>query len=308
MGATMARGKRTIVVVLILISVPMVIAVVEALSYYRDNRNNGSITSSGQEREHILYVPKNYDPAKPAPLIISMHGAGLWPAAHMEMSQWNRAAEQHGLLVVYPSGFRGVGPRVWRMGSHTDVQYISDLIDALQASYNIDRKRIYADGLSNGGGMAFALSCTMSDRIAAVGLVASAQLLPWNWCTDQRPVPMIAFHGTEDAFTPYGGGRTIVIPPNSVQAFPSIPVWAENWARRNRCALQPLDTPMAADVTRRSYVGCADNADVQLYTIHGGGHTWPGGGKMPEWFVGPMSHSVSASNEMWAFFRDHPLR
>ena len=308
MGMTPARGKKTIVVVLILISLPMVIAVVEALSYYRDNRNNGSIASSGQEREHILYVPKSYDAAKPAPLIISMHGAGLWPAAHMEMSQWNRTAEQHGLLVVYPSGFRGVGPRVWRMGSQADVQYISDLIDALHASYNIDRTRIYADGLSNGGGMAFALSCTMSDRIAAVGLVASAQLLPWNWCTDQRPVPMIAFHGTEDDFTPYGGGRTIVIPPNSVQAFPSIPVWAENWARRNRCTATPVDTPIAADVTRRSYAGCADNADVQLYTIHGGGHTWPGGGKMPEWFVGPMSHSLSASNEMWAFFRDHPLR
>jgi polyhydroxybutyrate depolymerase len=308
MGTTMARGKRTIVVVLILISVPMAIAVVEALSYYRDNRNNGSIISSGQEREHILYVPKSYDPAKPSPLIISMHGAGLWPAAHMEMSQWHRVAEEHGFLVVYPSGFRGVGPRVWRMGSETDVRYISDLIDTLQASYNIDRTRIYADGLSNGGGMAFALSCTMSNRIAAVGLVASAQLLPWNWCTDQRPVPMIAFHGTDDAFTPYGGGRTLVIPPNSVQAFPSIPVWAENWARRNRCGPQPLDTPIAADVTRRSYAGCADNADVQLYTIHRGGHTWPGGGKMPRWFVGPMSHSVSASHEMWVFFRDHPLR
>ena len=68
--------------VLILISLPMLIAVVEAVSYFRDNRNNGSIISSGQDREHILYVPKSYDPAKPTPLVISMHGAGLWPAAH----------------------------------------------------------------------------------------------------------------------------------------------------------------------------------------------------------------------------------
>ena len=85
-------------------------------------------------------------------------------------------------------------------------------------------------------------------------------------------------------------------------------VWADELGPTKSLRPQPLDTQIAADVTRRSYVGCADNADVQLYTIHGGGHTWPGGGKMPEWFVGPMSHSVSASNEMWAFFRDHPLR
>ena len=75
------------------------------------------------------------------------------------------------------------------------------LIDALQARYNIDPRRVYADGLSNGGGMAFVLSCTLSDRIAAVGLVGSAQLLPWEWCQDERPVPMVNFHGTADRFT-----------------------------------------------------------------------------------------------------------
>ena len=308
MGTTMGRSRRTIVVVLILISLPLVLAVVEAVSFHLHNRNNGSITSSGVEREHILYVPRSYDAARPAPLVISMHGAGLWPAAHMEMSQWNRTADKHGFIVVYPSGFRRTGPRIWRMGGDADVQYIADLIDALRASHNIDRTRIYANGLSNGGGMSFVLSCTMSDRIAAVGLVASAQLLPWNWCRDPRPVPMIAFHGTADGFAPYEGGRTIVLPPHSREAFPRIEMWAENWARRNRCQPQPLHASIAADVVRRWYVGCANDADVQLYTIKDGGHTWPGGGKMPEWFVGPTSHSVSATDEMWAFFRDHPLR
>ena len=71
MATAMARGSRTIVMVLILISLPMLLAVVEAVSYIRYNRNNGSIVSSGQEREYVLYVPKSYDPAKPAPLVIS---------------------------------------------------------------------------------------------------------------------------------------------------------------------------------------------------------------------------------------------
>ena len=82
-------------------------------------------------------------------------------------------------------------------GLARDVRFISELIDKLEAAYNIDPTRIYANGLSNGGGMAFVLSCTLSDRIAAVGMVGAAQTLPWSWCTDRRPVPMIAvsWHG-----------------------------------------------------------------------------------------------------------------
>jgi polyhydroxybutyrate depolymerase len=178
------------------------------------------------------------------------------------------------------------------------------LIDTLKAHYNIDSSRIYANGLSNGGGMSFVLSCTMSDRIAAVGLVGAAHLLPWNWCTDPHPVPMIAFHGTDDPAVPYNGGTSWVAP----ERFPSIPGWTANWARRNRCESKPVDSAVAAHVTRRQYVSCADDAAVVLYTIQGGGHTWPGGKPLPEWFVGSTSNEIDATRLMWEFFRQHPLR
>ena len=64
---------------------------------------------------------------------------------------------------------------------------------------------------------------------------------------------------------------------------------------------------MAEDVTRRAYTDCAGDAAVVLYTIRGGGHTWPGGTPMPEWFVGRTSRSINATSEMWEFFREHPL-
>jgi polyhydroxybutyrate depolymerase len=227
----------------------------------------------------------------------------------MEMSQWNAVADEQGLLVVYPSGVGGRGPRAWRAGggdrSARDVRFIAELIDTLKASYNIDPARIYADGLSNGGGMAFLLSCAMPDRIAAVGLVASAQFLPWSACEGQRPVPMIAFHGTDDRFTPYHGGTSLVAPGHM---FPSIPTFTANWARRNRCGPRAIESRVAADVIRLEYTGCAEDADVVLYTIQGGGHTWPGGGPMPEWFVGSTTTSVDASRQAWAFFQAHPLQ
>ncbi len=292
---------------LALLSMPAALALVLAVSFYVRNRSNGAFVSSGEPREYLLYVPEGHDRSRPTPLVISMHGAGLWPVPQMEISRWNTLADEHGFIVVYPSAVSGRGPRVWRMdggaGLASDVRFIAELIDRLEASYNIDRARIYADGLSNGGGMAFVLSCTLSDRIAAVGLVASAQLLPWSWCQDQRAVPMIAFHGTDDRITPYHGGTSLAAPRH---VFPSIPTWAASWAQRNRCGSKPALSAVAADVSRLEYTGCSDDAAVVLYTIRGGGHTWPGGGAMPEWFAGRASSSVDATRQTWAFFRAHP--
>ena len=79
------------------------------------------------------------------------------------------------------------------------------------------------------------------------------------------------------------------------------------WARRNQCSATPVDSAVTFDVTRRAYSHCSDDAAVVLYTVEGGGHTWPGGGPMPEWFAGRTTRSIDASSVMWAFFREHRL-
>lgn len=300
--------RRVLPIVLMLIALPVVVLVVEALSYSIRNRNNGSLVSSERKREYLLYVPRSYDRARPAPLVISMHGAGGWPVQQRDLSGWNRLADAHGLIVVYPSGTKGSGPRIWGVGQGPrlmmDVRFIEELIDRVSADYNIDPSRIYANGFSNGGGMSFVLSCTLSDRIAAVGMVGAALTLPWNWCTDRRPVPIVAFHGSADSFAPYSGGESFVFS----RPFPDIPGWTAHWGRRNGCGPNPVESRVAADVTRREYTHCADNAAVVLYTIRGGGHVWPGGGPLPEWFAGPDSGSLDATSRMWEFFSEHKLR
>jgi len=306
-ATTVRSGKIVLAAVLVLIGLPVMLAVIEAVSYHVRNRSNGFIVSSGQKREYFLYVPGSYDRTSPTPLVISMHGAGMWAAAQRETSQWNELAEDERFIVVYPSGEAGDGPRVWNVnhgsGLATDVRFISELIDTLMTSYNIDPTRIYANGLSNGGGMSFVLSCTLSDRIAAVGTVGAAQTLPFSWCKDSTPVPMIAFHGTADPVVSYGGGKSWVAP----MEFPRVTTWAADWARRNRCDPKPVDSVIAADVIRREYTDCADDAAVVLYTVLGGGHTWPGGKGVPEWILGPTNRSIDATSEMWAFFREHRL-
>ena len=314
----MSTKKIVVGAVVVVIGVPVMLVLIAVvsfyLSFYSANRANGTIVSSGQQREYLLYVPPSYDRTKPTPLVISMHGAMLWPAHQRETTHWDSLADEHGFIVVYPSGMTpwgagtGVWPKIWLLRPEAavtaNVRFISELIDTLEVGYNIDPTRVYANGFSNGGAMAFALSCRLSHRIAAVGTVSAAQdQQPWSWCADPQPMPLINFHGTAD-LVPYNGGNVWAVP----KPFPSVLTWTANWARRNRCGPNPVDSSVAADVTRLEYTHCANNATVVLYTLRGGGHSGPGGKSMPKWFVGPTNRSIDATRQMWAFFREHPLR
>jgi polyhydroxybutyrate depolymerase len=302
--------KILIATVSIVIGLPvlMILAVIVAIQVL--DQSTGSIESSGKEREYLLYVPKSYDADTPAALVISLHGGATWPAHQKNLTGWNRLADDHGFIVVYPSG-SGM-PKIWYAvhpgpGVIRDSKFISELIDALMADYNIDPTRIYADGLSNGGGMAFVLSCTLSERIAAIGMVAAAQSIPVEWCESDRPVPTIAFHGTADPIIPFEGGL-LGDPFNPVKpTYPPVREWAFKLSKRNDCMSDPVESVAAPGVTRIEYINCAGGASVILHVIQGGGHTWPGGKPMPEWRVGLTSDSIDATSEIWAFFLDQTL-
>jgi polyhydroxybutyrate depolymerase len=299
----------------VVFGLPLVVILVAMLWISLLDRTNGRIVSSGQTREYLLHVPDRYDPAVPTALVISIHAGATWPAQQMNLSRWNRLADANGFIVVYPSGTPQLFnlARIWHtfhagVGLERDVRFISELIDTLRTSYNIDSARIFADGMSNGGGMAFVLSCVLSDRLAAVGMVAPAQALPPDWCRATRPVPLIAFHGTADSLVPYNGGR-FGDPLNPVKpVFPAMRGFVASWAGRNQCTAGPVESTVAPAVTRLEHRGCADGASVVLYSVDGGGHTWPGGKPLPEWRVGPNSNSIDATGEMWAFFGAHPRR
>ena len=139
----MVMGRKNVVrAVWAILSLPLLLALIEAVAFHVANRDNGAMVSSGESRTYLLYVPSSYDRSKPTPLVISLHGAALWGAGQMEISQWNRVADREGFIVVYPSGVEGHGPRIWRAdggaGLTKDVRFISDLIDTLEAAYNID--------------------------------------------------------------------------------------------------------------------------------------------------------------------------
>ncbi len=259
------------------------------------------LVSGGERRSFLLYVPPAYDPARPTALVISIHGYAEWPAHQMHISRWNELAAQQGFLVAYPAGRRI--PRRWRTQGDLpqDVDFISGMIDALAGRYNLDPARVYANGLSNGGGMSFLLACRLSNRIAAIGGVSGAYLTPWEACRPARAVPAILFHGTADPIVPYHGGpsRSFNLP------FPDVPGWVQTLARRNGCSEPPVSLPAQGQVSGLRYAGAAE---VVFYTIAGGGHTWPGGEPLPRWIAGSTSQDIDATRAMWQFFEQHPLR
>jgi polyhydroxybutyrate depolymerase len=150
----MSVRKVAIGAALVVVGLPVALALIMLAIVSILNGTNGAIVSSNQKREYLLHVPKSYDRTKPAPLIISLHAAAMWPAAQQHTTQWNRLADEHGFIVVYPAG-TGVGPRNWHVnrgaGLMKDVRFISELIDTLEAAYNIDPARIYANGLPTAG-------------------------------------------------------------------------------------------------------------------------------------------------------------
>jgi len=294
---------------LILLGLAASLLLMAAVAFLILNHTNGTIVSSGVKRSYLLYVPRSYDPATPTALVISIHGFAEWPAHQMQMTHWNDLADQYGFIVVYPSGTSF--PKRWRThgepGSESDpmpdVTFISDLIAKLESEYNLDPRRIYANGLSNGGGLSVLLSCELSDRIAAIGTVAGAYSFPWNKCSPSHPVPSIVFHGTADPIVPYLGGES----HDPAIPLPAIPAWVETLARRNGCNQAPIEIPASGAVSGLHYSKCTLNADVIFYTVAGGGHSWPGGEPLPQFIAGLTTQDIDATKVMWDFFQQHPL-
>lgn len=277
-----------------------------ALAYYgyASTRTNGSLVSNGETRHYLVHVPDTYDAATPTPLVISLHGAFLYPRFQMRLTEWNEVADEEGFIVVYPKA-AGLPP-LWRMepgdGLMAEVQFFTDLIDHLSNEYNIDQERIYVNGFSNGAAMTFMLSCELGDRIAAFGMVATP-VVPWDWCAQPLPVSMIAMHGVDDPLALYAGGENFL----TTEPLQSIGQWMAQWAERNGCNAEPRDSSGYGPLVNvREFASCSRGTAAVLYSIREAGHVWPGGMPFPGNSAGPNSEAIDASGEMWRFFVNHP--
>jgi polyhydroxybutyrate depolymerase len=242
-----------------------------------------------------MVVPRSYRPGEALPLVFNFHGLGGDGRNQQTLSGLDKKAEQARFLLLSPDGLDRAWHTLREEGLEADEQFARDLIAAVKAEYGVDPKRIYATGFSNGGGMANRLGCDMADVFAAIAPNAGAYY-GWRDCAPSQPVAVLGFHGLDDAVVPYDGVQG---------SLPSAPEWAAGWATRNGCEPKPLEDSPAETVTRLSWSGCRDGAEVMLYTLTKHGHSWPGSQFMPRHNT---SYALDAAEEIWRFFEKHPKK
>jgi polyhydroxybutyrate depolymerase len=190
-----------------------------------------------------------------------------------------------------------------------DVGFVRSLLDDLARVVTVDAKRVFATGISNGGMICYRLASELSDRIAAIAPVSGP--MGTETCSPKRPVSVMHFHGTDDQFAPFKGGKGS---RSSVGInFYSVDHSIRAWVKADGCPEKPavVQLPKKADdgtsVERATYGPGKNGSEVVLITIEGGGHTWPG--REPRLnFLGKSTKNISANDLMWDFFQKHPLK
>jgi len=272
---------------------------------------------AGRKRFYIVHVPKNYNPAKPAPVVLALHGAAMNGTMMVGFTGLNETSERNGFLAVYPSGTGTASFLTWNAGGFSgqfannrpdDVGFINNLLDDLAKKYNIDQKRIFACGMSNGGMMCYRLAAELSNRIAAVAPVAGTIAIDESKPT--RPVPVMHFHGLKDRIVPYAFDKDKT---PSFMRFKGVEDSVMTWVRINGCSdsakpetISKPDSDMK--VTRRTYSGGKNGSEVVLIVVEEGGHTWPGQRQTGLGFIGKSTIDISANDLMWDFFQKHPMK
>ncbi len=269
----------------------------------------------GLDRSYLIHVPPQIDNKTSVPLVIVLHGGGGSAENIENVTGFSSEADKEGFIVVYPEGVDGTWNSGYCCGSGLnmqvdDVGFILKIIGDIESSHNIDKKRIYATGFSNGAMMSYTLASNASNIFAAVAPVSgsiggqamnnSSLYLP---PMPSQAVSVIAFHGTADQNILYNGGHGNKTTGTRIDL--SVNDSIQFWVKSDNCSINPIFDNIANNVTLETYTGGLNDSEVQLYTIIGGGHAWPGGVKASPTGDEP-TQEISATDLIWEFFKTHP--
>jgi polyhydroxybutyrate depolymerase len=270
---------------------------------------------AGLKRYVLSYTPPG---PGPFPLLLVLHGGGS-VAEHMpRITGMHRLAELRRFICLFPDSAN----REWNDGrggflkpgtlAHDDSAWLAALAQSYASSGLADPARLYACGLSNGGFMTQRLACEHAGLFAAFGMVAATSPLGYAR-PGSRPAPICFIHGTLDPIVPYAGGdihiwrfkknRGTVLSLDQALAY---------WVSRNHSGpgtseeLPDLDPQDQTRVRKLFWPAGPGGAPVLAYVVEGGGHSWPGGWKLPEWLCGKTSRDLNASRALADFFNLNP--
>jgi poly(hydroxyalkanoate) depolymerase family esterase len=291
-----------------------------------------SIDMGAEARSYRLFVPSTYEPRRPAPLVVMLHGCIQDAADLAAGTRMNEVAEEHGFLVAYPEQPATANPQRcwnWYLPEHQqrdrgEPAAIAAITRAVATEFRVHPRRVYVAGISAGGAMSVIMAAAYPELFAAAGShsgvgYAFARTLEEGLRTMRgevraadhhadrlreaigargRPVPLIVFHGDADPVVSPANAEAIVSQWNATRSHGS---------RAGRPAAAQVREDSTPDGTRyRVVIGREGGSSAtEWWTVHGLGHAWSGGAPGGS-FADPRG--PDASREMIRFFRAHPRR
>lgn len=281
-----------------------------------------TVTVGSWQRAYRLHIPVGYSPTSSYPLVIVLHGAYGSGAAMEQSTGFSDLADDASgnFIVAYPDALYDH----WADGRDTsteeamgvdDVAFISGLIDDVQSYANINIKKVFVCGISNGGVMTYRIAAELGAKVAAVGVVAAC--IAENIIDDipTIPVSVIHFHGTTDTLMPYNGGA---VPLGNGGYVISAEGSALYWVNVDNADTVPIVTAVpnqspddGTTVTSYDYKNGDSSTEVIFYKIVNGGHTWPSNTSLRYSQIGTkglvtVCRDIDATSLIWKFFKNHP--
>jgi len=295
-----------------------------------------SLTSEGLERKYLVHVPSSYDAIKSTPVVFNFHGGGGSAEGHRDKTNMNENSEKHGYIVVYPNGIPARGFEIvnalnWNSGMNfkglsqaDDVDFFLKMINNLKNQFNIDEKRIYSTGFSNGGQMSYKLACDLPDKIAAIAPVGAPVNIEAS-CDSSKSTPVMIVHGKKDPCALYEGGvcgggcwyKSFGLKQSSetTSMCMDVDTVTNNWIAHNGCSDEFKIIYQNDDVECKTFDNCAANSEVMLCTSNTAGHTWPS--ERPPSKIGVLNDQLYSvlgdvtydisNDQIWEFFERHSL-
>jgi poly(3-hydroxybutyrate) depolymerase len=268
-----------------------------------------SFAFDGGERSYWLRAPPDRQGA--LPLIIALHGAGETAGSFAGETHLAAAGDAAGMIVAFPSGIGRDGRETFNARiccgeavakNIDDIGFIGALIDDVAAHHPLDRRRLYATGMSNGGMLVYQLAALHPEWFAAIAPVSAtiggmmrgggSYLIP----PPTEPVPVMIIHGMKDGYVLYDGGASpnLTFPDRwKLGASDALSFWAAADGCSDAAA---VSEPVPGKLREIRYRNCRNGSEVRLLAIEDGGHSWPG-----DIFPG-KDGAHSASAEIVAFF------
>lgn len=252
-----------------------------------------SFTVNGKTRKALVKMPKSGLRSN-LPVVFMFGGWQHDANKARSYAGLENTAAGDSAIIVYPepvrSTFKGETYPAWGGAPYAtnttrsaDVAFFRQIVSTLASEGKADRNRVYATGLSNGGGMALGLGCAAPDLVKGVVGVSGAYYTPTVSNCVNASVPTMIIHGTGDDIVNYNGGS------RHGASYLSINQVHRQFAARNKCDVSKAPSASTkGTITTYRYQGCAVSTVVKK--VEGGGHTW-------------YPSNPDAAQESWNFFK-----